>query len=121
MTQKKELPPIFLNCQSLFKDAENFYRCYERTDKTGNILVYGLDNKKVINNLGNHCSLFSEAKKPLKIDQHSMDRKVISIEKKDQKAKEKAEQENTIYTSLILDEENKMIAEQVFDGTNCQF
>lgn len=59
---------ICRNCESLFQDGDNNYKCYSHSEQGGgNKLIYGLNNGSEVNGLDEHCSVFSKAIKKLSI------------------------------------------------------
>lgn len=96
-------------CDSLFKDENGNFLCGQRSH-----IVYGIEGLQITDKLDEHCSFFSKAKKPLKINSITMFKKLKRLEKEE---KEKT----TRYTSLLIDEEKKMIAEQVYDKNESRF
>lgn len=100
---------ICRNCKSLFKDEEDNFLCGQKSH-----MVYGIEGLQITDKLNDHCSYFSKAKKPVHINS-------VTMFKRLNKLKEKKEEETTRYTSLFINKEKKLIAEQVYNGDGVKF
>jgi len=90
-TNKPKKPMCCAFCASLFRDVDDNFKCLEHSNKQGNELIYGIDNLIIVDNLRNHCGVFSQAKPPLKINTIAMEKRLIRKKKELEPKKQKPE------------------------------